>query len=47
MVKMNWGFFCVVAFVVASVAGIESTEFSIKPNGKVSHKRANIVRRIT
>ena len=37
--------FCTVVFVVAlSVVRTESVEFSIKPNGKVSHEKASIVR---
>ena len=39
-------FVCAVAFVAAlSVVRTESTEFSIKPNGKVSHQKASMVRR--
>lgn len=38
--------FCAVAFAVAvSIVLAESAEFSIKPNGKVSHEKTSIVRR--
>ena len=44
---MAWRLFCAVAFVaIVSVVRAESTEFSIKPNGKVSHEKANIVRHV-
>ena len=39
-------FFCVVAFAAAlSMVLSKSAEFSIKPNGKVSHEKTSIVRR--
>lgn len=42
---MGWTFVCVLAFVAAlSIARAQNTEFSIKPNGKISHEKASIVR---
>ena len=39
--------FCVVACVATlCVVRTENIEFSIKPNGKVSHEKASMVRRI-
>lgn len=42
---MTWRFcFAVAYFAALSLIQAETIEFSIKPNGKVSHEKANIVR---